>query len=194
MGGSKLLVLRYAAGNAQRPQPVCPAISRFSELTVSCGRAGVKGSRVRIPPSRRPAFPVLGKRAGDGPVVRRVLRGGEQRPVQPDALASYLLRDPIGVSTTTSNSTISLAVAADAFSGDDADDAAACLAEAVAGGDVIEVFQSRTPTTDEAADLDLPAGVPVLAAESTVTNPQGTPVAYSSITHHEPMSHLVRRR
>src|SRR5437764_7666673 len=77
-----------------------------------------------------------------------------------------------------------VAVTADASSGDDADDTAARLAEVVADGDVIEVFQSRTPTTDEAADLDLPAGVPVLAAESTVINQQGVPVAYRSITHH----------
>ena len=87
-----------------------------------------------------------------------------------------------------------VAVAADASTSDDPEDAAVRLAQAAAGCDVVEVFRSRTATSAESSDLDLPDGVPVLAAESTVTNADGLPVAYSSTTHHGPMSRVVRRR
>ena len=72
------------------------------------------GSRGTSAPGRRTSAssgsPSSPRRVLDEAVVGRVLRGGEQRPVQPDPPAlwstSYLFRPPLGISMVTSKSTV----------------------------------------------------------------------------------------
>lgn len=59
--------------------------------------------------------------------------------------------------------------------------------------EIAEVWQSRAPSPAEADEMALPAGVPVLALERTVTH-QATPRWHELTLYHGPMNRIRHRR